>query len=190
MMSASSGRPEARTQGAGLAGGKAKPEDAASGRPGPREAFALAVGAISRKERTVAELREWLAARGVEADEAEEAVARLIAIGELDDERFARRYAEDKRELRGWGPGRIEATLVERGIERALAEAAAGDGPAEQAERAAALLRGRDADLGDEAGRGRALAYLARRGYDYEVAYQAVRLAEREPGAGGERRAA
>ena len=65
-----------------------------------------------------------------------------------------------------------------------------GDGPAEQAERAAALLRGRGADLRDEAGRAKALAYLARRGYDYEVAYQAVRLAERDPGAGTARWAA
>ena len=110
------------------------------------EAFELAVGAISRKERTVAELRAWLAARDVEADEVDEAIERLTAIGELDDERFARRYAEDKRELRGWGPDRIREALVERGIERGLAEAAAaGDDPAAQAERAAALLRGRGA---------------------------------------------
>jgi regulatory protein len=157
----------------------------------PPGAFELAVGAISRKERTVAELREWLAARDVATDEAEEALERLIEIGELDDQRFARRYAEDKRDLRGWGPDRIREALVERGIERALAGAAAdGEGPAEQAERAAALLRGRGADLRDEAGRAKALAYLARRGYDYEVAYQAVRLVERDPGAGTARWAA
>ncbi len=157
----------------------------------PPGAFELAVGAISRKERTVAELREWLAARDVEADEAEEALERLIEIGELDDERFAQRYAEDKRDLRGWGPDRIREALIERGIERGIAETAAGgEGTTEQAERAAALLRGRGADLGDEGGRGRALAYLARRGYDYEVAYQAVRLAGQDPGAGTARRAA
>jgi regulatory protein len=157
----------------------------------PQGAFELAVGAISRKERTVAELRAWLTARGVEPEEVEEALGRLTEIGELDDERFAKRYAEDKRELRGWGPDRIRESLVERGIDRMTAEAAAGgDGPAEQAERAASLLRGRGADLEDEAGRGKALAYLARRGYDYEVAYQAVRLAERDPGARTTRRAA
>jgi regulatory protein len=156
-----------------------------------KDAFELAVGAISRKERTVAELRAWLTARDVEAAEAEEAIERLTAVGELDDERFARRYAEDKRELRGWGPDRIREALVERGIERGLAEAAAGrDGPVEQAERAAALLRGRGAQLGSEAGRARALAYLARRGYDYEIAYQAVRLAERAAGDDEARRAA
>jgi regulatory protein len=154
-------------------------------------AFELAAGALARKERTVAELREWLAARDVEPAEIEAALERLIAIGELDDERFARRYAEDKRELRGWGPDRIRETLVERGIDRAHAEAAvAGESPTEQAERAAALLLGRGVNLEREAGRGRALAYLARRGYDYEVAYQAVGLAERRALSADDRQAA
>ena len=56
---------------------------------------------------------------------------------------------------------------------------AAGEPSADQATRAAGLLAVRPDDLADEAARGRALAYLTRRGYDYEVAYEAVRLAER-----------
>jgi regulatory protein len=144
------------------------------------DAFELAVAALARKERTVGELRQWLAARGTEPAEIDAALERLVAIGELDDARFAQRYAEDKRSLRGWGPERIRAALVERGVDPSLAAAAAGEeAPAVQAERAAALLIGRGSDLGDDAGRGKALAYLARRGYDYETAYQAIRLAER-----------
>jgi len=151
----------------------------------------LAVGAIARKERTVAELRDWLAGRDVEQAEIEAALARLIEIGELDDERYAERYAEDKRSLRGWGPDRIREALIGRGIERSVAEAAAGgEGPADQAERAAALLRDRGVDLGRDEGRRKALAYLARRGYDSEIAYQAVRLAERDQVAADGRRAA
>jgi regulatory protein len=143
-------------------------------------AFELAVGALARKERTVEELRAWLAARDVEAEEVEAALARLIEIGQLDDQRFAERYAEDKRDLRGWGPERIREALMERGIEPAVAEAAtAGERPGEQAERAATLLSRRGVELNREAGRGRAVAYLARRGYDYDIAYEAVRLAER-----------
>jgi SOS response regulatory protein OraA/RecX len=106
---------------------------------------------------------------------------RLIAVGELDDERFAHRYAGDKRELRGWGPERIRDALVDRGVDRGLAERAAGtESQAEQAERAAALLLGRGTALDDDASRGRALAYLARRGYSSDAAYAAVRLAERQ----------
>jgi regulatory protein len=143
-------------------------------------AFQLAVGALARKERTVAELRAWLGARGVKAEDAEGALERLIEIGQLDDQRFAERYAEDKRELRGWGPERIREALMERGIERSVAEAVTGgERPGEQAERAATLLARRGVELDREAGRGRAVAYLARRGYDSDVAYEAVRLAER-----------
>lgn len=146
--------------------------------PRKRDAFELAVAAISSRERTIAELRGWLVAREVETEELEATIERLISIGELDDERYARRYAEDKRELRGWGPERIREALTERGVERALAEqAAGGEDSEEQAERAAALLDGRGDDLSGDPGRSRALAYLARRGYDYEVAYRAIRLA-------------
>ena len=151
-------------------------------------AFELAAGALSRKERTVAELREWLSARDLDAADVAEALERLIAIGELDDERFAHRYAEDKRELRGWGPDRIRETLVERGIDRSLAERAATESHSQQTERAARLLLGRGAYLGDDGGRRRALSYLARRGYESDVAYAAVRFAGRL--AAEERRAA
>ena len=147
---------------------------------GPAKAFELAVGALGRKERTEAELREHLGRRGIAADDAEEALARLIDMGELDDERFAQRFAEDKRELRGWGPERVREALIERGIDsRAASEAAAAEGPAEQASRAARLLALRPDPVVDEQSRSRALAYLARRGYDYEIAYEAVRMAER-----------
>jgi regulatory protein len=158
---------------------------------GQSEAFNQAVGAISRKERTVAELRTWLASRDLEEAGVDAAIERLIEIGELDDERFAQRYADDKRALRGWGPERISEALVERGIERPLAEAAAGgEAAADQAERAAELLLGRGVDLRHDTGRARALAYLARRGYGSEVAYQAVRLAEQRAIAHPESKAA
>jgi regulatory protein len=144
------------------------------------EAFERALEALSRKERTQAELLEWLTARGFAAAEVTEAVERLIEIGELDDARFARRYAEDKRELRGWGPGRIREALQARGLAGSEIEAAIDvDGRDEQLERAAELLLRRDYALGDDSGRSRALAFLTRRGYDYELAYEAVRRCDR-----------
>ena len=143
-----------------------------------REAFELAVTAITRKERTAAELHDLLLGRGVAPDAAADALERLAGIGELDDRRFALGYAQDKRELRGWGPDRIRGALVDRGVEAALAdEAAAGEGRAQQVERATALLEGRGEALVDDSARGRGLAFLARRGFDSEVAYEAVRRA-------------
>jgi regulatory protein len=148
---------------------------------GGRRAFELAVGAITRKERTISELREWLGARDLHPDDVEATVNRLIEIGELDDEKFARLYAEDKRELRGWGPERIRETLIGRGIDsRTAGSAAAAESSEDQIERAEALLLKRGTNAGEESGRAKALAFLARRGYDYDVAYAAIRRLERE----------
>ena len=141
----------------------------------PEEAFARAVEALAHRERTTAELAAWLAERGFVPTAIESALEHLIEIGELDDERFACRYAEDKRELRGWGPERIRAALAERGVEPALIEAALADEPDGDLSRALALLETRGEALDDERSRGRALAFLARRGYDSDLAYEAVR---------------
>ena len=140
------------------------------------EAFELAVKALGRRERSVAELSSWLTERGIAADEVEDVVARLEELGELDDARFARRYAEDKRELAGWGAERIRATLLERGVPAEHIEASL----AAESERAAALLIRRGQGLRSEADRGRALGYLTRKGYTYEVAHEAIRAVERE----------
>ena len=145
-----------------------------------KSAFELALRALSRREHTVAELRSSLARREADPADAEEAIERLIELGQLDDQRYASLFAQDKRELNGWGPGRIREALVEKGVARPIAEAAAGgESQDELAERAADLLDRRNDDLADDSGRGRALAFLARRGYELEVAYAAVRLAER-----------
>lgn len=142
--------------------------------------FELAVRSLSRRERTVAEVREWLAGREVDSAEADAAIERLIEMGQLDDERYAELFTQDKRELFGWAPGRIREGLVEKGVSPSVAAAATGGESHDAlAERAADLLVSRDDRLDDDSGRGRALAFLARRGYELEVAYAAVRLAER-----------
>jgi regulatory protein len=142
----------------------------------PRDAFDRALEALGRKERTSAEMRRWLTERGFEAAEVEDAMDRLVSVGELDDEAFARRYADDKRELSGWGPERIREALLARGLPGALVESAlGGDDPEAVVQRAAELLAQRGRELADDAERTRALAFLVRRGYPYEVAYDAIR---------------
>ena len=148
--------------------------------PRSREAFERAVEVLSHKERTAAELGAWLAGRGFEPAEIEPAVELLVETGGLDDERFARQFASDKRELRGWGPERIRAALAGRGLDRATIDAAVTeDGQDSQLRRALELLDGRSEVPTDERSRARALAFLARRGYDSELAYEAVRAHER-----------
>lgn len=144
------------------------------------EAFELAVKALSRRERSRAELEAWLRERGVEEEEVESTIVRLEELGEVDDAGFARRYAEDKRELAGWGSERIRAALLERRVAPEHIEAAVGtDDHSMEVERASALLITRSERLESERDRARALGYLTRRGYSYEVAHEAIRVHER-----------
>ncbi len=148
-----------------------------------QEALALALRALGQKERSVAELGRWLHERGVAEDESADVLDHLIAIGTLDDARFAARFAADKRELSGWGRDRIQAALLKRGIARDEIQSAlstAADEDEDELERARDLLRERGVDLGDDRGRRKALGLLARRGYDSELAYQAI--ASLQPG--------
>lgn len=144
------------------------------------EALGKALGALRRRERTSAELHRWLRERDCDDELAAGVVAGLIELGGLDDERFAYAYAADKRELSGWGARRIAAALTERGIAVALAERAAAEPREDELERAARLIAARGESLADDRGRARALAHLTRRGYGYELAYEAVRRAERD----------
>src|SRR3954454_23293546 len=73
---------------------------------------------LSRRDRTVCEMRRHLEDKRVEPDEIDQAVAELQAQGYLDDARYARAYAEDRRALDGWGPDRIARRLAQAGVGR------------------------------------------------------------------------
>jgi regulatory protein len=144
------------------------------------EAYELALKALAAKERTEAEITAWLRDRGAEDSATADAIARLIEEGAIDDERFALRYAEDKRELAGWGPKRIRDALDARGVDpRVIEKAVDAEGPQDVLNRAIGVLQSTDASVDDDEGRQRALALLARRGFPLETAYEAVRALER-----------
>jgi regulatory protein len=140
------------------------------------EPYELALRALSYKERTETELRSWLAEREVAEPDIEEVIALLTEAGAIDDASFARRYAEDKRNLAGWGSDRISKSLEGRGVAREHVEAALGGEDADaQLERAIGLLGDRGLTCESERERERALGLLVRRGYPLELAYEAVR---------------
>jgi regulatory protein len=148
-------------------------------KPG-NDPYELALRALSYKERTESELRAWLAERDVREAEIEDVIAVMAKAGAIDDQGFARRYADDKRELAGWGPERIARALEGRGVAREHVEAVlAGEDEDRQLERAVTLLRDRGLSCSGERERERALALLVRRGYALDLAYEAVRAAER-----------
>ena len=141
------------------------------------EPLVLALKALSRKERTVAEMGSWLQARGVDTDEAEAVVGHLAESGTLDDRRFAVRYAEDKRELSGWGEERIRMALAQRGVPDEHISEALEAGDDDETARAVAALNARGGGLCDALERNRAFGFLVRRGSSAEVAYEAIRRA-------------
>jgi regulatory protein len=149
-------------------------------------AIQLAYRAVGYRDRTVAELRTFLERKRVEPDAIADAVGELTSAGALDDVRYARRFAEDKRELERWGSERIARDLHRRGIAPDLIERVAS-AHSREAELATALvlLERRVPAPRDDRERDRAWRLLVRRGYDRELAYEAVRRHE-----DGRRRAA
>lgn len=142
-----------------------------------QRALDLAYRALNRKERTVAELRAYLEGKRVEPESIDGAVAELKAAGFLDDARYARRFAEDKRTLERWGGERIDRELRRRGVpdgdvEAALAETAPEDELGDAREQ---LERKVPEPPADDRARDRAWRMLVRKGYGPELAYDAVR---------------
>jgi len=138
----------------------------------------LGYGHLGKRDRTEAEVRKYLAARDVDEASADGALEELERQGYVDDARYARTFAEDRRKLDDWGPERIERRLLALGVDRELVAAALAERDAAgDLDAAVALLRRR---LGStipatDRERERALGVLARKGYDLELAYDAVR---------------
>jgi regulatory protein len=149
------------------------------------DAIAIAYAYLNRRERTVAEVRARLEKAECPPEETESAIAELLEFGNLDDARYARVFIEDKRNLESWGTERIQRGLSERGIDRDVISAALADLGAEAAgselDRAMELLRRRFPDpSGEPRERERAFGMLVRKGYDSELAGDAVRAWSRQ----------
>jgi regulatory protein len=143
-------------------------------------ALDIAYRHLGRRDRTVAQVRGRLEAAGADPATIEGAVAELRRQGYLDDARFARRFVEDRRALDAWGSERIERGLRAAGVPAELVTAALA-GPAEHDELTAAtelLSRRLRAAPRSDRERERALGILVRRGYELELAYDAVRAFE------------
>jgi regulatory protein len=137
---------------------------------------------LSRRDRTVREVRQRLEHERVEPGTIAHALASLRGAGYLDDARYAQRFAEDRRELDGWGADRIERKLTALGVGEDLVAAAlaARDAAEERSAALAVLLRRYPTSLVTPRERERALGYLVRKGYGIELAHEAIRTHGRE----------
>ena len=137
----------------------------------------LAWRALNRRDHTVAEIARLLARRRVEPAVIDTVVGELCEQGYLDDARFAQRFADDRRRLDDWGAERIERRLLALGVERdQVAAAVGGQSADEELEAAVALLRRRFPEPpATPRDCERALGVLVRKGYELELAHDAIR---------------
>jgi regulatory protein len=141
------------------------------------DARAFVASSLAAKAQSVAEIQAKLAARGVDADEADAAVSEVLRLGFLDDAELAGQLTRGFR-ARGYGSRRAEVALRRRGIPaplaaRALEEAYRGADEAQLARRA---LRSRRVD--DPTAQRRAVGFLLRRGFSASAAWSAVRSSQ------------
>lgn len=142
-----------------------------------QHALDLAFRYLTRRDRTVLEMRRYLEGKRVEPCAIDAALDRLQREGYLDDARFARQLAEDKRLLEEWGADRIERRLLSLGVPvDTVREAVSTHGRGSELEGATELLRRRFPALDDDPReRRRAFGVLVRKGYDAELAWEAIR---------------
>ena len=147
----------------------------------PDDTVELAIGRglayISQRDRTRWEISAQLQRRGYDEPTVREALERLAEMGYLDDTKFCRHFAEDRRVLDGWGDARIKQRLLKLGIDRELlADAFPASEGSEELDRAVELLSSRvRGPIESDADRRRAMGILVRRGYSAQIASDAIR---------------
>ncbi|GIV00242.1 MAG: hypothetical protein KatS3mg014_1857 [Actinomycetota bacterium] len=151
----------------------------------PLDCHERALRLLAARPRSRRELRDRLLAAGFDADQVEEELGRLEAVGLVDDARFARAVAEQHLVRRGAGSRAVLAALAAKGVDRAtaeavLAEVAAAERVPGEEERARALalarverLRGLPPERAFE----RLVGFLVRRGHAADTARDAARSA-------------
>lgn len=131
-----------------------------------------AIRLLSARSYTVQGLYEKLLAYSDE-DCAAAAVIRMSELGLLDDEDYARRCAADCLKLKGWSRKKTKQFLLQKGIDRELAEetlaALAGeDDTGEEPAIAALVLKKYRSRLEDDAGVRKTIDALLRAGFRYD----------------------
>jgi regulatory protein len=132
-------------------------------------AMTRALNLIGYRARSEGELRERLGRYGYAPETIEAVIGRLGELAYLDDEEFARQRAQEK--ARKYGPRRVSADLMKRGVGRELASrAVAGEfeGRSELEDARSAAARRYNGE-GSEAKARRVYGFLARRGYSAGV---------------------
>ncbi len=146
----------------------------------PKSCHERALGLLAVRPRSRRELERRLLGARFEPDEVEDVLVRLERVGLVDDEAFARQFAEHRFGSRKEGSRAVMQGLRAAGIAPSLAETVAQDALGDDEERAADLARSRVSQLAGvpaEKAFARLSSLLMRRGYGPEIARSAARKA-------------
>ena len=146
----------------------------------PKSCHERALGLLAVRPRSRRELERRLLAARFEPDEVQDVLTRLESVGLVDDDAFARQYAEQRFGTRKEGSRGVERGLRAAGIAPALAATAAEGASDDDENRAADLALSRASRLRGVAPQKaftRLSSLLMRRGYSPEIARSAARKA-------------
>jgi regulatory protein len=134
-----------------------------------------ALGFLSYRPRSRAEVEAYLQKRGIPETQAEAIIERLERAGMVNDAEFAQFWVENRERFRPRGPRALRYELRSKGIsdeiiEQALASVDVSDG----AYRSASKKARQSGQLDRQTFVRKIMEYLARRGFDYEVAREAA----------------
>jgi regulatory protein len=135
---------------------------------------AYALRLLELKPRSVHEIRDKLAKKGIDKAEIEAVILDLETIGLLDDQKFARDWIENRQHFRPMGVIRLRQELFAKGIDREIVDQAISDYKSNADELPAALDLARRKmklyrKLDAEAAKRRLAGFLARRGYEVSI---------------------
>ena len=142
------------------------------------QALRLLMNMTARAERSSGDALRLMKRWGVDDNDAQRVLQRLIAERFIDDSRYAAAFVREKINLSGWGSYKIVAALRRKGVDNRIIENALSQyGSVDMEERLQGLLekkiktvKYRDtSDL-----RAKLFRFAASRGYDYSTAMQAV----------------
>jgi regulatory protein len=146
----------------------------------PKSCHERALGLLAVRPRSRRELERRLLGARFDPDDVEDVLIRLERVGLVDDEAFARQFAEHRFGSRKEGSRAVAQGLRAAGIESSLAEAVSNRAPDDDEERAADLARSRVSRLSGvspEKAFARLSSLLMRRGYGPQIARSAARKA-------------
>jgi regulatory protein len=136
-----------------------------------QDTYLLALKMLARRELSEAQVRQRLARRGEDQDSIGQAIARLKAEGNIDDERVAGVIARTQTTLRSRGRRRVQQHIEAAGIAKAIASRAVDeafqdlDADALLSASLSKRLRGRER-IADDREFQRLYRYLAAQGFD------------------------